>query len=180
MSQSLPHFRFHPDPQRSGSVVAAEVTCDACGLTRSAKYVGPIYVDGDTEPTLCPWCIAEGTAHARFGAVFQDASFPGNTDPALIAEIEERTPGFATFNPLEWPVCCTLPMAYGEPTGIAEIRARYRTLEGQLMATIVHELGISGGAARTFLESLRREESPTVHVFHCLSCDTLQGQVDQV
>ena len=96
-----------------------------------------------------------------------------------MAEIEERTPGFAVFNPFEWPCCCGLPMAYVEPAGIAEIRARHYTLEGLLMGTIVHDFGISGGAARTFMEYLRRDESPCVQVFHCLTCDTVHGHIDR-
>ena len=40
------------------------------------------------------------------------------------------------------------------------------------MMHIVHELGISGGAARQFLESLRRDQSPTVFVFKCHHCLT--------
>lgn len=46
------------------------------------------------------------------------------------------------------------------------------------MMVIVHEFGISGGAARQFLESLRRDQSPTVFVFKCLHCDTQPFYVD--
>ena len=179
MSSALPVFRFHPDPIASGSLVRSDATCRVCGVSRGFIYTGPVYAEEEIGDALCPWCIAEGRAHAELHAVFHDVTFPDGTTAGEMAEIEERTPGFAAFNPFEWPRCCDLPMAYVEPAGIAELRERHRTLEGLLMATIVHELGISGGAARTFLESLRRDGSPCVQVFHCLSCDTVHGHIDR-
>ena len=38
--------------------------------------------------------------------------------------------------------------------------------------------GISGGAATRFLESLRRDASPTAYLFKCLHCDEPQVHVD--
>lgn len=172
-----PHFRFHPDPLRSGSVIAKAVTCRACERQRDHAYVGPIHGEQELD-ALCPWCIADGTAHRRFGALFHELAFASDVAPEVAIEIEERTPGFDTWNPIDWPTCCALPMAFVETAGIAEIRARHRALEGELMGTIVHELGISGGAAHRFLDSLRREASPSVHVFHCLTCDHTTGCID--
>lgn len=160
-------------------MVPSAQTCLVCGQARGFAYTGPVYSAGDAEPATCPWCIADGRAHEALDAVFHDVSFPDGTREDVMAEIEERTPGFALFDPFEWPSCCDLPMAFLEPAGIAEIRARHHTLEGQLMGVIVHDLGISGGAARDFMESLRRDESPCVQVFHCLTCDTVHGHIDR-
>lgn len=63
---------------------------------------------------------------------------------------------------------------------VAEIRARFYQLEGSLMMHIVHEMGISGSAARQMLESLHRDNGPTVYVFKCLHCDTQPFYVDFV
>jgi len=63
---------------------------------------------------------------------------------------------------------------------VAEIRARFYQLEGSLMMHIVHEMGISGGAARQMLESFYRDRSPTVFVFKCRHCDTQPFYVDGV
>lgn len=179
MPIALPSFRFHTDPLASGSVLPSDTPCEVCGQARGFIYTGPVYSEGDAEAVLCPWCIADGSAHRTLDAIFHDTSFPDGTSEEVMAEIEERTPGFAVFNPFEWPCCCGLPMAYVEPAGIAEIRARHYTLEGSLMGTIVHDFGISGGAARTFMEYLRRDESPCVQVFHCLTCDTVHGHIDR-
>lgn len=176
----FPLFRFHPDPIQSGSVIPSGATCCVCHEARGHIYAGPIYGECDEIEALCPWCIADGSAHQRYEVTFHEADLAGDPPPEVREEIDERTPGFATFNPIEWPACCQSPMAYLEPVGIAEIRARHYTLEGGLMGRIVHELGLSGGAANRFLESFRRDTSPTVHVFHCLQCDTKQGVIDSL
>jgi len=180
MADALPTFRFHPAPEQSGAVERSPASCRACGRARGWIYTGPCYGETDLDDELCPWCIADGTAHAKFGASFHDMAWPEDTAAADRDEIEQRTPGFATFNPFDWPACCGAPMAYLEPAGIGEVRARHRELEGQLMATIVHELGVSGGAARTLLESLHRDHSPSVHVFGCIRCDTRRAHIDFV
>lgn len=180
MSAQLPTFRFHPDPIASGSVVISEKACSVCEKVRGYIYTGPTYCEEEIEEAICPWCLADGSAHTALDAVFHDVTFADATTADEMAEIEERTPGFATFNPIQWPSCCDLPMAYIEPAGVSEIRARYYTLEGLLMTTIVHEMGISGGAAHAFLNALRRDTSPCVHVFHCLTCDTVLGRIDRI
>ncbi len=48
------------------------------------------------------------------------------------------------------------------------------------MMFIVHEMGISGGAARKTLESLQRDGSPTAFVFKCLHCDGFPVYVDSL
>lgn len=180
MDEALPTFRFHPDPVQSGSVERSGATCRACGRVRGFVYMGPCYGEVDLDGALCPWCIADGNAHAKFATTFHDLTLPDDADPAARAEIEQRTPGFATFNPFAWPSCCGSPMAYLEPAGIAEVRARYRNLEGQLMATIVHDLQLSGCGARQMLESLHRDQEPCVHVFGCGACGSRRGCIDRL
>lgn len=180
MTEPLPAFRFHPDPVHSGSVERSPATCRVCARARGFVYTGPTYGDVDLTGAACPWCIADGSAHARFGVTFHELELPADAAPADVDELEQRTPGFATFNPFVWPVCCGAPAAYVEPAGIAEIRARHRELEGALMGTIVHELGVSGGAAHRLLESLSRDAEPCAHVFACGACGTRFARVDHL
>jgi uncharacterized protein CbrC (UPF0167 family) len=178
---SLPKFRYHPDPIGSGSVVASPKKCKCCKRVRGFIYAGPAYAEKDLDEGLCPWCIADGSAAAKFDATFVDAeAFADQAPEAARTEILERTPGFNTFQSEQWPSCCGEPAAFMTPAGIAEIRARFHQLEGGLMMHIVHEMGISGGAARQTLESLQRDQSPTVFVFKCLHCDTQPFYVDYV
>jgi uncharacterized protein len=178
MEPALPVFRFHPDPVQSGSIERSAAACRACGRARGWIYVAGCYAEAELDRALCPWCIADGTAHAKFDATFHDLVLPADADPEVIREIAERTPGFANFNPFDWPACCGAPMAYREPAGIAEVRARYPALEAGLMESIVHDLRLAGDRARRFLESLQRDFDPCVHVFSCPACRALRGAID--
>jgi uncharacterized protein CbrC (UPF0167 family) len=178
MADPLPSFRFHPDPRQSGSVASSTAPCAVCGLARGWLYQGPCFGPRDLDGRLCPWCIADGRAHTATGVTFTDLDLPDAATAADCDELEQRTPGFATVNPFVWPLCCGAPMAFLEPCGIAELRARHRSLEGELMATIVHDLGRSGGAAKALLAALRRDEAPTAYVFGCTVCETRTACLD--
>lgn len=168
----LPVFRYHPDPLRSGSVVASEATCLSCREARGFIYTGPAYAEAELEDALCPWCIADGRAHAAFDATFHDeAAFPDAVPADAIVEVATRTPGFNDWQGVEWPACCDDLTAFVEPAGYAEIQEAYPRLEGQLVTHIVHEVGLSGGAAIQYLKSLDRDRGPTAYIFRCLHCD---------
>jgi uncharacterized protein len=175
----LPSFRYHPDPLASGSIVVSEATCICCNQQRGYIYTGPTYCEEDVEDALCPWCIADGSAARKFDASFVDpADFPDGIAPEVIAEIAHRTPGFSAWQSEKWLACCGDAAAFLEPAGHPDIRARYPQLEGTLMMYIVHELGISGGAATRMLASLDRDRGPTAYVFACRHCDNKPAYVD--
>ena len=176
---SLPAFRYHPDPIRSGSVAESKAKCRCCQKTRGFIYAGPVYSEEELDEALCPWCIADGSAHEKFEATFVDSeAFAETTPEAVVTEIIERTPGFNAWQSERWPECCGEAAAFVAPAGIKEIREQYPRLEGDLMMFIVHEMSISGGAARKTLESLRRDHSPTAFIFKCLHCDGYPVYVD--
>src|SRR5262249_9402592 len=131
------------------------------------------------DDALCPWCIADGAAHEKFGASFTDeALFPAAIPQAVIEEVAFRTPGFSGWQQEKWLTCCGDAAAFLEPAGHAEISARYPQLEGTLMMHIVHELGMSGGAAKSFFAALDRDNGPTAYVFACRHCDNKPVYVD--
>jgi len=178
---NLPVFRYHPDPIRSGSVIESSVRCRSCRTTRGFIYTGPVYAERELGDVLCPWCIADGSAHEKFDATFVDSeAFAEDAPETAITEITERTPGFSAWQEEKWPSCCGESAAFLTPAGINEIREQYPRLEGALMMFIVHQLGISGGAARQTLEALRRNQSPTAFVFKCLHCDGFPVYVDSI
>src|SRR5262245_65284907 len=78
-AEGLPVFRYHPDPLKTGSIVASDATCRACNRSRGYVYAGPVYSkERGLENSLCPWCIADGTAHDRFTAEFTDRAGVGD------------------------------------------------------------------------------------------------------
>ena len=178
---SFPSFRFHPDPVASGSVIASDKKCRCCGRARDWIYIGPVYAEKALNEALCPWCISDGSAHGKYGATFVDTeAFTPNATAETVDEITQRTPGFASFQQEIWPECCGEPGVFITPAGIAEIREKYRSMEGELMTHIVHELKISGGAAHRFLESVHRDQSPSAYVFQCRKCERHFGYLDFV
>jgi uncharacterized protein CbrC (UPF0167 family) len=174
----LPKFRYHPDPISSGSVIESDTACASCGKSRGFIYTGPVYSEEDLDDALCPWCIADGSAHSKFDADFVDSeAFADETPEEAIDEIVARTPGFNAFQSETWPSCCGDAAAFLTPAGIAELRSK-PDLEGFAMGYIVHELGISGGAANRLLESRRKDNGPTAYVFQCLHCRQYLFHID--
>ncbi len=75
MPDELPNFRYHPDPIRSGAIAASQAVCKSCGQARGYIYSGPVYSEMDgLDDSICPWCIADGSAAAKFEAVFVDVN----------------------------------------------------------------------------------------------------------
>jgi uncharacterized protein len=176
----LPTFRFHPEPLRSGSVEPASIVCNACEQPRDHVYVGNCYVEDDFDGEVCPWCIADGTAHQRFGMTFHEAEPPsGTVDMALVDELEERTPGLCSDSPVTWPWCCDMPMAYVEPAGHAELIARHAELASMLVPQLEAEAGLTRGNAERLFRKLQRDQPPRAHVFQCLGCEVPRAEIEQ-
>ena len=175
----LPSFRYHPAPLASGSVVPADAECVCCRQRRGFIYAGPAYSESELDDALCPWCIADGSAHRTFDATFADpAGFADDIAREIVEEIAFRTPGFNAWQQERWLACCGDAAAFVEPIGHAELTLRYRELEGALMMYIVHELEISGAAAVRLLRSLDRDRGPTAYVFSCRHCDNKPAYID--
>jgi uncharacterized protein CbrC (UPF0167 family) len=117
-----PSFTYYEDPYSDGTIERSDVECSGCGRRRGLIATCLAYgADVPDEARFCPWCIADGTAHAKFGASFNQV----NVDAAREAreEVEFRTPGFLTWQDWEWPTHCGDVGVYrGQPTG-AELRA---------------------------------------------------------
>ena len=177
---SLPTFRYHPDPLRSGSVVESKGACRSCGQRRGYIYAGPSYSEADLDDALCPWCIGDGSAHRTFDVTFVDSeAFGAEVPERAVEEIGQRTPGYHAWQGERWPACCGDATAFLTPAGIQEIREHYRELEGRVLGHIIYEVRISGGGATRLLEALSRDASPTAYLFRCLHCEEYRFHIDQ-
>lgn len=179
ITDPLPSFTYHPDPFFTGAFERTEAPCDACRRLAPVIYAGPVFGDLDHQPTLCPWCIASGLAHERFGATFIDVESLDTLIPQPIADLlVERTPFINTFQQGHWPACCADACTLVGPLSIAQFRERFREFEGSLLSHIIHDLGVSGRAALNLLESLQRDQSPALILFACRSCDSKKFHID--
>lgn len=108
----LPTFTYHPDPLATGSVKPSNIVCRACGRARGYMYTGPVYAEEELDTTLCPWCIADGTAHDRFKAAFLDQAGVGGygaweqVPNDVLAEVTYRTPSFSGWQQEQWWTHC--------------------------------------------------------------------------
>ena len=177
---NLPAFRYHPDPLASGSVIEAKTVCKCCHQARGYVYTGPAYSEEELGDALCPWCIADGSAHANFDVTFVDSeAFTDTIAETIQADVVERTPGYNAWQGERWPVCCGDATAFIQPAGSKELRDRFREQESALQSHISHGMKISGDAASRLMASLDRVAGPTVFLFRCLRCERVHFHLDQ-
>ena len=176
----LPKFKYHPDPIASGSVVKSDKVCACCNAAKGYFYQGSVYSEEDDfEDALCPWCIADGSAHEKCDVSFNDAEgLFDQVSPEAADEVEFRTPGFSGWQQEHWVACCGDAAAFREPVGYAEITQRYPFLEATLMKHIADEWSMTGDAATQFYKSLDRARGPTAYVFSCLHCKADLAYID--
>ena len=108
MTDALPAFRYHPDPVATGAVRPDSSPCGYCGLARGFAYVGPVYGASRPAGKPCPWCIADGSAAARFGVFFTDDDplARAGIAPEIIDDVALRTPGYSAWQQESWLAHC--------------------------------------------------------------------------
>ncbi len=122
MSEDLPVFRYHSDPVSTGSVVREDTTCDLCRLERGWRYAGPAYGRKRAPASICPWCVADGSAAEIFDLVFVDTHGSGGVAPGVVDELTKRTPGYTAWQQEEWCFHCSDACDYLGPVGSSELR----------------------------------------------------------
>ena len=166
-----PSFPYHPDPVATGSVVTSDSVCSCCGQARGFVYTGPVYAVDDVE-ALCPWCIADGSAAARFEATFTDAFAPDGVDPSVVDEICLRTPGFSGWQQEEWLFHC------GDGAAFLG-RAGFAGLDADALAAVRRELAPwPADQIDHYLAALSLDEPPTAYLFRCRVCGTQLAYTD--
>lgn len=103
MSKELPKFKYFPRPLENGCIIHKEEICECCYLPRRYMYVGPIYCEDEIEE-VCPWCIANGMAAAKWSASFNSVynDVPNGVPKHVLDIIVERTPGYETWQENHW------------------------------------------------------------------------------
>jgi uncharacterized protein CbrC (UPF0167 family) len=183
MPEPLPFFRYHPDPVETGSIVESEARCQCCGKARGYVYTAAPHSEQDVpEDSLCPWCIADGSAHKEFGAEFVDVEgISADLPEGVVRELLERTPGYSSWQAEEWRDCCGDAAAFLGPYGYKEILEAQRkgeNLKEPLLEHIKVRLGYADAQAALLLKSLDRFTGPAAYLFECLKCKKHLFHVD--
>jgi uncharacterized protein len=117
-SEQLPHFTYFPDPVGHGCVIVQSGICACCATERSHRYVGPRYGVTD-EAFVCPWCIADGRAYAKWKMILNDVhGLPATVPRDIMDVILYRTPGYESWQGNRWLFSANDAMLFvGEVTG---------------------------------------------------------------
>ena len=176
-SKALPHFRYHPDPFKTGVFKEdTSVLCECCEQATGVYYRGSIYCTADVK-YLCPHCIASGAAAAKFDAGFiQDADpLPSGAADAQgkTEELFKRTPGYFSWQGAHWLTCCDDYCEFLGDVGTKELQdlgaleevfAEY-ALRGEFAVEDVRDCLVAGGDTAGYL-------------FRCLHCGKYKIYVD--
>jgi hypothetical protein len=176
----LPSSPYHPEPLETGSVVPADALCICCGRKRGYIYVGPVYARDELDEQLCPWCIADGSAHERFGASFVDEDGVGGygqwprVPRSIVEEVAFRTPSFIGWQQERWFTCCNDAAAFLGRAGSCELLGVWPLA----LDAIRFECALEGPAWDEYFAALDRDDGPTAYVFRCRHCGRYGGYSD--
>jgi len=176
----LPIFKYHPDPLATGSIEASTQKCLVCGLARGFIYKGQPYAEEELIDAICPWCIADGKAHEKFGAEFVDAAAVGDygawepVSDEVVAEVAYRTPGFIGWQQERWFTHCADAAEFLGLVGKEELMA----YGPAAISTIKEEIEFEGEEWDKYFESLDKDGEPTAYLFKCRHCGRFGGYSD--
>ncbi|MEU3355203.1 CbrC family protein [Streptomyces sp. NPDC037389] len=168
MTDALPDFPYHPDPLATASVVVSKTACACCGQERGYAYTGPVYAVEKPDGRLCPWCIADGTAAARYEAHFSGDVEGDDVPREVLLAIAERTPGFTGWQDERWLLHCGDGAAFLGRVGAVELADHPDALESLRQG--VSHWGWSADQIDHFLGSLDKDGQPTAYLFRCRTC----------
>lgn len=181
-TETLPDFKYHPDPVATGVVVAdAGAPCLSCNRIRGYVYDGPVFSEKFhyLQHCLCPWCIADGSAARQFGAEFADSGTLDGVSDEVRLEIARRTPGFPSWQEAQWLACCGDGAEFLGAAGAAELRTQYPDAIKAVEHCLREDFDLAGKELKEFLAGLSRDDQPTAYIFRCRHCRKYLAYVDE-
>ena len=170
----FPEFRYHPDPVATGSVKPSGKVCRCCGQARG--YISSVYAQESLREQLCPWCIADGSAAAKFDATFSDAHplIEAGVANKIAEEVTRRTPGYDSWQQEIWLTCCGDACEFHGAASRAELQA----LSGGLLGEMLFEWEWSASEWAEFIKHYQPGGNPAVHKFGCRHCKQPRYHID--
>ena len=176
-TERLPEFRYHPDPVATGSVRSTSGPCVVCEQVRGFEYAGPIFGSEDPGGSVCPWCIADGSATELFGISFDGGDGSLGIAPEIVDELTTRTPGFLSWQESYWEYHCEDACAYLGRVGSEELAGLSES--ASLAVKRALEPWAQTDASRaTLFTTLRADGNLSCYLFHCVRCGEFAAHCD--
>lgn len=176
----LPSFRYHPDPIKTGVIEISDRICVVCERQRGYIYTSHVYSEKDYHDCICPWCIADGSAHEKLNALFFDDAAVGGgvwdeVSQEIVDMITTRTPGFSGWQQERWFTHCHDAAAFLGRAGYEELT----DYGSDAIESIRDDTRIGDDDEwEDFFEKLDKDGSPTAYLFRCLHCGAYGGYTD--
>ena len=164
---NLPNLKYHPDPLKTGSIVPSEQTCSCCGLARGYKYNATIYAVEEVD-VICPWCIADGAAAARYdGSFVDDEPLEAEGLPqSVIDEVCTRTPGYNSWQQEVWRSHCNDACEFHGDATVEEVSQ----LSGESLAELLADEMIKPQAWPKLRNAYTPGGATSIFRFQCRHC----------
>ena len=158
----------------------SDSTCMGCERKRGWIYLGPTFCEAELDERLCPWCIADGTAHTKFGAEFVGSPAVGGygdwiTPPRhVIEKICYRTPCFIGWQQERWFTHCDDGAIFLGLAGKSELGA----LDPAANNAIKLDSGYTQEQWEDYYSQMDINGGPTSYLFRCQHCGAWGGYSD--
>ena len=171
----LPHFRYHPDPIRTGAIVQSSDECECCGQRPGWAVKKPIYCEDEVE-TICPGCVADGSAAEKFHGSFNDdqSLIGAGLDKAIVDEVCKRTPSYECWQQESWIACCDDACEFHGEAAKESLLA----LDQDGLMGLSAEAGLDFNDLVEMLKDYAPGGSPAVYHFVCRHCKAAHYNAD--
>ena len=172
---NLPIFKYHSDPIATGAIEKTKEECECCGKPKGYRATSTIYSVDEVE-TICPWCIADGSAAKKFNGTFSD-SHPLLSDGIkkdIVDEVCERTPSFISWQQERWMSHCDDACEFHGDAKKSDLEA----LTGEELNKFLEDGFIKVEYWTKFVENYNKGGDIAVYKFQCRVCGENQFYAD--
>ncbi|WP_419812911.1 CbrC family protein [Bacterioplanoides sp.] len=171
----FPRFKYHPNPISTGAIKKSNEVCECCEQSRGYVYTASFYSQDEVN-SICPWCIADGSAAKKFDGTFSD-DYPlqeSGIPDEVIEEVCERTPGYSSWQQEVWQSHCGMACEFH---GDAE-KEELSNLSGEPLKIFLRNEMIEPDIWKAILNNYEMGGNPAVYKFKCSECSEILYTMD--
>ncbi|MFD5776968.1 CbrC family protein [Streptomyces fungicidicus] len=134
-----------------------------------------MYAVEELSNLLRPWCIADGSATAKYDAHFIGDLIGDDVPLEVVTSVDACTPGFSSWQDPQWFFHCGDGAAFLGAVGTAEL-----AMFPEPCRRCAARLACAGGAeaVESYLGALDKDSQPTGYLFMCRTCGRYMAYAD--